>query len=94
MAELLAATGDGLARIRLRGAEGTVQMALQGTGVQCLALDPRQPGMIYAGARGTGVWQSTDAGEHWRNLDLPQKDVFSVAVSPVDRTVYVGCEPS
>jgi hypothetical protein len=94
MAEILAATGDGLARIRLRGGQGTVQMALQGTGVQCLALDPRRPGTVYAGARGTGVWQSADGGEHWRNLDLPQKDVFSVAVSPLDCTVYAGCEPS
>jgi photosystem II stability/assembly factor-like uncharacterized protein len=27
-------------------------------------------------------------------LDLPRRDVFSVAVSPADEAVYAGCEPS
>ena len=31
---------------------------------------------------------------HWDNIHLPQQDVFSLAVSPVDGTVYAGCEPS
>ena len=94
MTELFVATGDGFARITQRGSEWRVESALPGTGVQCLALDPRQPGTIYAGSRGQGVWRSDDAGAHWRNMNLPQPDVFSVAVSPVDGSVYAGCEPS
>jgi photosystem II stability/assembly factor-like uncharacterized protein len=94
MAELYVATGDGLAQVRLQGGKGTVQLALPGTGVQCLAPDPHRPGTLYAGARGTGVWKTTDGGAHWQCLEFPHSDVFSVAVSPVDGTVYAGCEPS
>jgi photosystem II stability/assembly factor-like uncharacterized protein len=94
MTELLVATGDGFARITQRGGDWSVRSALTGAGVQCLALDARQAGTIYAGSRGQGVWKSSDGGENWQNLNLPQPDVFSVAVSPVDGVVYAGCEPS
>ncbi len=94
MPQLFAATGDGLACMMQRGQEWTVRLVLQGTGVQCLALDPKQPEVLYAGARGTGVWKSCDGGEQWEQLEVPQQDVFSVAVSVVDGMVYVGCEPS
>jgi photosystem II stability/assembly factor-like uncharacterized protein len=94
MAELFVATGDGFARITQCGGEWRMTSALAGTGVQCLALDPRQPGTLYAGSRGQGVWKSSDGGARWENMNLPQPDVFSVAVSPVDGSVYAGCEPS
>jgi len=94
MTELFVATGDTFARITQRGSESSVRSALTGAGVQCLALDARQAGTIYAGSRGQGVWKSSDGGENWQNLKLPQPDVFSVAVSPVDGSVYAGCEPS
>jgi photosystem II stability/assembly factor-like uncharacterized protein len=43
---------------------------------------------------GGGIYQTADGGATWRQLDFPQPAVFSVAVSPVDGTVYAGCEPS
>jgi photosystem II stability/assembly factor-like uncharacterized protein len=87
---LFAATGDALARIE----DGRVELALAGTGAQCLALDPKRPGTLYAGCRGNGVRKSEDGGASWTDLRLPESDVFSIAVSPVDGTVYAGCEPS
>jgi photosystem II stability/assembly factor-like uncharacterized protein len=30
----------------------------------------------------------------WHELDFPEPDVFSLAVSPADGTAYAGCEPS
>jgi photosystem II stability/assembly factor-like uncharacterized protein len=63
-------------------------------GLQCLAVDARLPERIAAGSRGRGVWLSEDGGERWADLRLPQSDVFSVAISPVDGTIYAGCEPS
>ena len=56
MTELFVATGDGFAQITQRGSEWSVSTALSGTGVQCLALDPRRPGTLYAGSCGQGVW--------------------------------------
>src|SRR5438270_1099950 len=94
MTQLFAATGDGVARITRQDDEATVEMALAGSGVQCLALDPERRGTLYAGSRGQGVFKSVDGGASWKRLEFPQPDVFSLAVSPVDGSVYAGCEPS
>lgn len=94
MSELYAATGDSFARLRQQGDQWNVTRALDGAGVQCLAADPRDPDTMYAGSRGQGVWKSSDGGASWQDMRLPQTDVFSLAVSPVDGAVYAGCEPS
>src|SRR5262245_886311 len=69
-----------------------------------LALDPASPSVLYAsmwrvkrtpyslesGGPGSGLWKSTDGGEHWteitKNKGLPQGTVgiIGVSVSPVD----------
>jgi hypothetical protein len=94
MPELFIATGGGFARVTPRGDDWVVTTALAGVGVQCLALDPHRAGTIYAGSRGRGLWKSRDGGAHWDDLELPQPDVFSMAVSPADGAVFAGCEPS
>ena len=67
---------------------------LAGKPAQCLAVDPHDRQTLYAGGRAMGVWRSGDGGATWRDLELPQPDVFSLAVSPADGTLYAGCEPS
>src|SRR5690606_41327893 len=67
---------------------------LRDAGIQCLAADPRDARTVYAGSRSQGVWRSRDGGESWRQLELPQQDVFSVAGSPADGAVYADCEPT
>lgn len=94
MSEIFAATGDSIARIALDGDKGVVTASLRGSGAQCLTLDPRHPGTLYAGTRGQGVWKSGDGGQTWQDARLPEKDVFSLAVSPADGAVYAGTEPS
>src|ERR671934_136676 len=84
MAELFAATGDGVARITRHGDEWTVALTLHGSGAQCLTLDPHHPGTLFVGSHGKGVWKSSDGGAHWQDMQLPQPDVFSVAVSAAD----------
>jgi hypothetical protein len=92
MALLFAATGDAIARLSEDASGWEVGIGLAGSGAQCLAVD--EGGVVYAGCRGHGVWKSEDAGESWSDLNLPERDVFSVAVSRVDGRVYAGCEPS
>ncbi|MBV9820022.1 MAG: hypothetical protein JOZ07_16950 [Solirubrobacterales bacterium] len=68
--------------------------ALDGAGAQCLAVDPGDAETVYVGCRGGGLVRTRDGGESWEELDLPERDVFSVAVSPADGAVYAGTEPS
>ena len=82
--ELFATTGD--AFVRVGGSTG-----LQGSGAQCLALDGHT---VYVGCRGGGLKRSADAGETFEDVSLPERDVFSVAVSAADGALYAGTEPS
>ncbi len=94
MAELFAATGDSVAHIIRQGDVWNAKLLLKDSNAQCLTLDPHHPGTFYVGTHGKGVWKSSDNGQTWQNMRLPQEDVFSIAVSPVDGAVYAGCEPS
>jgi photosystem II stability/assembly factor-like uncharacterized protein len=94
MAELYVATGDGFVRVKDHAGARKVTRALTGSGVQCLTVDPFQPGTVYVGSHGNGVWKSTDRGALWQDMHLAQPDVFSLAVSPADGAVYAGTEPS
>jgi photosystem II stability/assembly factor-like uncharacterized protein len=94
MARLWAATGDGIARLDEHGGTWEVARSLQGGGAQCLAVDPADADVVFAGLRGGGVWRTRDAGESWHDCALPDADVFSLAVSAADGAVYAGTEPS
>ena len=65
-----------------------------GRGMQCLAVDPRNQEVLYAGSHGEGVWKSTSRGNDWTRSEFSEPNVFSLAVSPVDGALYVGTEPS
>src|SRR2546425_11202515 len=82
--DLLVTTGDGFVRV---GGE----TRLDGTGAQCLAVDGDA---VYVGCRGGGLKRSADRGDSFEDLPLPERDVFSVAVSSADGAVYAGTEPS
>jgi hypothetical protein len=88
---LLAATGDAIVRLVREDAGWRAATLLERAGLRCLAVDGKR---IVTGSRGHGVWLSEDGGESWEDGGLPQPDVFSVAISPADGTVYAGCEPS
>jgi photosystem II stability/assembly factor-like uncharacterized protein len=94
MARLYAATGDGIARLAEDGDSCTVALSLEGSGAQCLAVDPADPDLLYAGLREGGVHRSADGGRTWIDCELPEPAVFSLAVSAADRAVYAGVEPS
>ena len=91
---LYAATGDAIARLD-EGSQGwEAELSLEGSGAQCLAVDPADPDTIFAGLREHGVRRSRDGGRSWRDAELPRPGVFSLAVSRTDGRVYAGCEPS
>jgi photosystem II stability/assembly factor-like uncharacterized protein len=94
MSRLYAATGDSIARLDEAGDGWDARVALEGSGAQCLAVDPANGDVVYAGLRAGGVRKSEDGGETWRELAFPHPEVFSLAVSAADGAVYAGTEPS
>jgi hypothetical protein len=55
--------------------------------------DPEQPGVVYAASDVTGIFRSTDNGDHWemRSVGLGNYEVSSFAVDPFDsNTLYAG----
>ncbi|HZW04721.1 MAG TPA: hypothetical protein VFF68_12385 [Anaerolineaceae bacterium] len=86
------ATGHDLVRVQTDGTDSTVSRWLEGKETRCLAVDPTDSRVIYAGTRGAGLWRIFD--EDLFAMPLPESDVFSVAVSRADGAVYAGTEPS
>ena len=99
---LFAATGDAVARIESRdNGRLEVALSLEGSGAQCVAVDPHDPRRVYAGTYDDGVYRTLDGGQTWEQVGdaIPHRRVLSVAISPSHRTggrsaVYVGTEPS
>src|SRR5690242_14211371 len=94
MARLYAATGDAIARLDQEVGRWRTTLSLTGSGAQCLALDPADADVVYAGLREGGVHRTTDGGASWVDCALPAPGVFSLAVSAADGAVYAGTEPS
>ena len=93
MQDLLATTGQGVARLVEEGGVWHARLAAL-PGAQCLAVDPDGARAAFVGCRRRGLWRSEDGGATWEATRLPERDVFSVAVSRADGALYAGCEPS
>lgn len=94
MSELFIASGDSFAHLWQKNDRWLGKRALEGQGIRCLAIDPQDPVVVYAGSDKSGLWKSTDRGRSWHNLQLPEENVYSVAVSPASGHLYAGTEPS
>lgn len=92
----LATTGNGITRARQRdNGEWSLDTPIQGKDVRCLAGDPSDAKVIFAGTQGEGVLRSDDSGGTWRPAGLGDQIVKSLAVSPHDPdTVYAGTKPA
>jgi photosystem II stability/assembly factor-like uncharacterized protein len=90
---LLAIADAGLFLLESQGGWRSKLLRADGS-LQCVACDPEDRSTIYTGSRGGGVQRSKDGGRIWRDLALPIKEVFSLAVSAADGSVYAGTEPS
>jgi hypothetical protein len=99
---LFVATGDAAARLDSRdGRTVDVHLSLEGSGAQCVAVDPHDPRRVYVGTLDDGIYRTLDGGAGWEQVGgpIPQRRVLAVAISPCDRangrsTVYAGTEPT
>jgi photosystem II stability/assembly factor-like uncharacterized protein len=99
MSIIYIATGDSFVRLSSRGdnlLEWDVHTSLEGSAVQCLAVDPRDARTVYCGSITEGIWKSSDGGGRWSNVtpEMGAAGIFSLAVSAADGAIYAGCEPS
>jgi hypothetical protein len=92
----IATTGNGLARAE-RGAGGNWSVAylLEDQDLRCLAADPLNPKVVYAGTQGNGVLRSDDRGATWKPAGLRGQIVKAIAASRHEPgTVYAGAKPA
>lgn len=60
-------------------------IGLRGEEVRALAPDPGDAAHWFAGTRAAGVWETTDAGATWRNINQglpPQRAVYALRLLP------------
>jgi Sortilin, neurotensin receptor 3, len=62
---------------------------------RALAVDPRRPGTIWAGADRIGMFRSTDHGTTWSRVGNPiGKPIWSIGLDPHDdQRLYLGTSP-
>ena len=92
---IVAASGGGITRAECGpGGEWLVENPLKGQDVRCLAADPHNPDVVYAGTQGNGVLRSDDRGRTWRPAGMEGHVVKSIAVSPAQSDlVFAGTKP-
>jgi photosystem II stability/assembly factor-like uncharacterized protein len=80
-----------LVRLEPRLGAWTSEVVLDDVEPQCVAADSDR---VLVGTRGDGLRVSGDSGASWEAPDMPESDVFSVAIGPADGALYAGSEPS
>jgi len=82
--------GD-LVALRRDGESWAATTVLESEHVQCVTTDGAR---VLVGTRGGGALLSPDDGATWARIELPERDVFSVAIGAADGALYAGTEPS
>jgi hypothetical protein len=84
-------TEDGVVALRRDGGSWTATTVLAEPAAYCVATDGAR---VLVGTSGHGAFLSDDEGATWQAVDLPERDVFSVAIGAADGALYAGTEPS
>ena len=91
MPAYLCSRDDRVTRLDWDGQSWAARPVLEGVSATCVATDGER---VLVGTRGDGARLSSDGGRSWEPIDLPERDVFSVAISRADDRLYAGTEPS
>jgi hypothetical protein len=77
--------------IREEDDKWSVDFLLDGQDIRCLATNPLNPTVVFAGRQEGGILLSRDQGLHWQNSGLSGVTIKSLAVGKVEaNTVYAG----
>jgi ribosomal protein S18 acetylase RimI-like enzyme len=77
--------------VRLEREPWRATTVLDGVAARAVAVDGAR---VLVGTQGDGAWLSRDSGVSWEHVELPERDVFSVAIGAADGALYAGTEPS
>lgn len=73
----------------------SVDQVLEGSEVTCLAADPLQANVVYAGTRASGIFCSEDGGQTWVAAGFGGQPVKAIAASRlVPGMLYAGTKPA
>jgi hypothetical protein len=91
----ISTNGSRLARAEcIANGQWSVEFLLEGTNVRCLAADPYNRNVVYAGTQDNGVLRSDDRGKTWQPSGIESQIVKAIAVSPVEPGLIVaGTKP-
>jgi hypothetical protein len=78
-------------RLDWDGQSWAARPVLDGVSAGCVATDGER---VLVGTHGEGAQLSSNGGGSWEPIDLPERDVLSVAISGADGALYAGTEPS
>jgi hypothetical protein len=74
---LISTTGNGLRRAAIGdNGEWQVISVLEDNDVRCLASDPADPMVVFAGTNGNGIFRSDDGGLSWRQAGMEERYVI------------------
>jgi photosystem II stability/assembly factor-like uncharacterized protein len=92
----MATTGSGVGVAeQAKDGEWSVEYFLEDQDVRCLAADPFNSNIVYAGTQGNGVLRSADRGRNWEPGGLQGAVVKSLAVSLHEPGVILaGAKPA
>jgi len=81
---------------KIQDASGTFGPTLGVGRVTTIAVDSRLPTRIYLGARGSGLWKSSDDGATWFPIgdSLPSAQIDAIGIYPNDKDRVVVATPS
>jgi hypothetical protein len=78
----ISTNGRGVSRaIRGEDEKWSVDFLLDGQDIRCLATDPLNPTVVFAGRQEGGILLSRDQGLSWQEVGLSEITVKSLAVS-------------
>lgn len=73
----------------------SVEQVREGSEITCLAADPFQEDVVYAGTRASGILRSEDRGHSWAAAGFSGQPVKAIAASGlVPGMVYAGTKPA
>jgi photosystem II stability/assembly factor-like uncharacterized protein len=93
-----AALNDAVERSSAQRSPNTISWQLEGPGniggrFNCVAVDPNNTNMMYAGSANGGVWKTTNGGGSWNPITdmLPYQAIGAIAINPNNSNeIWIG----